>query len=136
MITGLGSVPIFVSDQDRTLAFFCDKLGFEVVLDRQYGPEFRWVAVARQAGATEIVLFRPVPSFLGEEEFKDLSTRIGTWTGIVFLTTDIQADYDTLVARGVEFRTRPTRQGWGGMEAIFSDPDGNFFHLVQRPKRD
>jgi lactoylglutathione lyase len=135
MITGLGSIPIFVSDQERTLAFFRDKLGFEVVFDKQYGPEFRWVALARQAGATEIVLFRPVPS-LGDDQFKELTARIGTWTGIVFLSDDIQADYDLLIERGVEFRTKPTRQGWGGSEAIFSDPDGNFFHLVQRPKKD
>ncbi|HYP30170.1 MAG TPA: VOC family protein [Blastocatellia bacterium] len=132
MFTRIGSVPIFVSDQERALAFYRDKLGFEVVLDQQYGPEFRWVTVARQEGETELVLFRPVPSIAGNQ-LKELEGRIGIWTGITFLTADINATYQTLRQRGVEFQTEPTRQAWGGTEALFSDPDGNYFHLVQRP---
>lgn len=133
MIKGLGSVPVFVSDQERSLAFFRDKLGFEVVFDRQFGSEFRWIALARQRGETEIVLFHPVLSIAGDQ-LRELEARIGIWTGIVFLTTDIESDYQTLQERGVEFQKAPTSQGWGGIEAIFSDPDGNFFHLVQRPQ--
>ena len=131
MITSLGSVPIFVADQDRSLEFYRDKLRFEVVFDRQYGPEFRWVAVARQRGETELVLLRPVRALAGDR-LEELNSRIGIWTGIVFFTDDIHGTYQTLLDRGVEFDTQPKRQGWGGMEAIFADPDGNRFHLVQR----
>jgi catechol 2,3-dioxygenase-like lactoylglutathione lyase family enzyme len=133
MITRIGSVPVFVSDQDRAVAFYRDKLGFEVVFDQRYGPDFRWVAVARQKGETEIVLFHPVPSIAGNQ-LEELKGRIGIWTGIVFLTDDIQTTYNELRERGVEFSTEPKRQVWGGSEAIFSDPDGNHFHLVQRPE--
>jgi catechol 2,3-dioxygenase-like lactoylglutathione lyase family enzyme len=132
MITRLGSVPVFVSDQERALAFFRDKLGFEVATDYQYGPEFRWLAVCQQQGGTEIVLFHPVPSVVGDRA-EELKKRIGTWTGIVMLTDDIQQTYDALRERGVEFTAAPRRQSWGGWEALFSDPDGNGFHLVQRP---
>jgi predicted enzyme related to lactoylglutathione lyase len=132
MITALGSAPVFVSDQDRAISFYRDKLELEVVFDQQYGPEFRWVAVARRKGETELILFRPVPSIAGSQ-FQELTRRIGTWTGIVFLTNDIETTYETLRERGVEFHKEPTKQGWGGIEAIFSDPDGNHFHLVQRP---
>jgi catechol 2,3-dioxygenase-like lactoylglutathione lyase family enzyme len=132
MITRLGSVPVFVSDQERALAFFRDKLGFEVAFDYQYGPEFRWLAVAQQLGGTEIVLFHPVPSVVGDR-VEELNKRIGTWTGIVMLTDDIQQTYSLLRERGVEFTAAPRQQSWGGWEALFSDPDGNGFHLVQRP---
>jgi len=131
MISRLGSVPVFVSDQDRALAFYRDKLGFEVVFDQRYGPELRWVTVARKKGETEIVLFCPLPAIVGER-YDEVKDRIGTWTGIVFITEDIEAAHKTMRERGVEFRTSPTRQGWGGIEAIFFDPDGNSFHLVQR----
>jgi catechol 2,3-dioxygenase-like lactoylglutathione lyase family enzyme len=133
MITGLGSVPIFVSDQERTLAFFREKLGFEVAYDYQYGPEFRWLGVAHRNGGTEIVLFHPVPSVVGDR-VEELNKRIGTWTGIVLLTDDIHQTYLTLSERGVEFSVQPRQQSWGGWEALFTDPDGNEFHLVQRPK--
>jgi catechol 2,3-dioxygenase-like lactoylglutathione lyase family enzyme len=132
MITALGSIPVFVSDQDRALSFFTEKLGLEVVFDQQYGPDFRWVAVARKKGETELILFRPTPSIAGNQ-FEELRGRIGTWTGIVFLTDDIEATYRVLRERQVEFQKAPTKQAWGGIEAIFSDPDVNYFHLVQRP---
>jgi len=132
MITRLGSVPVFVSDQERALAFFRDKLGFAVAFDYQYGPEFRWLSVVQQQGGTEIVLFHPVPSIVGDR-VEELNKRIGTWTGIVMLTDDIQQTYEMLRERGVEFTAAPRQQSWGGWEAVFSDPDGNGFHLVQRP---
>ena|SRR5947209_580233 len=132
MIKRLGSVPIFVSDQDRTLAFFTEKLGFKVAYDHRYGPEFRWLGVAHQEGGTEIVLFRPVASVVGDRT-EELNKRIGTWTGIIFLTDDIKQTYQSLRQRGVEFNAEPRQQSWGGWEALFSDPDGNVFHLVQRP---
>jgi catechol 2,3-dioxygenase-like lactoylglutathione lyase family enzyme len=132
MITRLGSVPVFVTDQESALIFFRDKLGLKVVVDYQYGPEFRWLTLAQQKGGTEIALFRPVPSIVGDS-LEELRKRIGVWTGIVFLTDDIDQTYKLLRERGVEFNVKPRQQSWGGWEALFNDPDGNGFHLVQRP---
>lgn len=128
----LGSLPVFVSDQERALAFYRDKLKLEVVMDKQYGPDFRWVALAWHKGEAEIVLFRPVRSIVGDKA-AELSERIGTWTGVVFLTDDIHGTYETLRQRGVEFMGEPKAQPWGGWETQFSDPDGNRFHLAERP---
>lgn len=128
----LGSVPVFVSDQERALEFYRDRLGFEVVMDMPYGQEFRWLTVAERKGGTEIVLFRPARSVVGDQA-AEIEKRIGTWTGVVFVTDDIQGAYERLRARGVEFLTPPAAQPWGGSEAQFSDPDGNRFHLAQRP---
>jgi catechol 2,3-dioxygenase-like lactoylglutathione lyase family enzyme len=128
----LGSVPVFVSDQERALEFYRDRLGLEVVLDIPYGPEFRWLALAERKGATEVILFRPARSVVGDQQ-AEVEKRIGVWTGIVFLTDDIERDYERLRERGVEFLTRPAAQPWGGWEAQFSDPDGNRYHLAQRP---
>ncbi len=133
MITRFGSVPIFVSDQERALEFFRDKIGLEVILDQRYGPTLRWVTVALRKGETEIVLFHPVPAIVGTGA-EELQERIGTWTGIVFLTDDINSTYQELLERGVEFRAAPKLQPWGAWETQFVDPDGNSFHLAQRPE--
>ena len=55
----IGSVPVFVSDQDRALEFYRDKLGFEVVMDMPMAPGVRWLVVAPVRGATEFILFHP-----------------------------------------------------------------------------
>lgn len=128
----LGSVPVFVSDQGRALEFYRDRLGMEVVTDMPYGPDFRWLALAEQEGGTELVLFRPARVVLGDR-VAEIKARVGIWTGIVFLTDDIHATHERLRARGVEFLAQPSKRPWGAWEAQFSDPDGNRFHLVQRP---
>jgi predicted enzyme related to lactoylglutathione lyase len=54
------------------------------------------------------------------------------WIGNVLLSTDdVQADYEELKARGVEFAQEPTEQPYG-VDAGFRDPSGNHFRMAQR----
>jgi catechol 2,3-dioxygenase-like lactoylglutathione lyase family enzyme len=131
MITRVGSVPVFVSDQERALKFYRDQLGLQVVTDTQLGPTFRWITVTPGPGGTELILYRAVPEMNGDQT-DEINARVGSWTGIVFLTDDIQSTYKTLSERGVEFEAEPSQQPWGGWETWFADPDGNRFHLAQR----
>lgn len=126
----LGMVPIFVSDQQRALEFYRDKLGFEVGMDDPYtgyGPEgYRWITVAPQKGGPQLILYHPGMLPSGGDE---LTHRVGSWTGIVFYTDDIDETYKTWLERGVKFDAPPSPQPWGGYETWFTDPDGNRFHL-------
>ena len=126
----IGAVTIFVSDQDRSIEFFCGKVGLEIANDYRRA-DFRWVSVRPRPGDTELILYRPVEPVNGEQ-FEDLRGRIGIWTGIVFLTDDIQETYRLWRKRGVNFESAPEWRPWGGWEARFRDPDGNEFHLAQR----
>jgi lactoylglutathione lyase len=125
----LAYVPVFVSDQQRALEFFRDKLGFDVTSDQSYGEGRRWLAVAPRRGDAEILLYDPRMS----QDNPDAESRVGTWTGFVFQTEDVRATYDEWHSRGVEFEAEPQRQPWGGFETWFRDPDGNRFHLAQVP---
>jgi catechol 2,3-dioxygenase-like lactoylglutathione lyase family enzyme len=123
-------VPVFVSDQQRALEFYRDKLGFEVVMDNPYtgyGPEgYRWITVAPKKGGTQFILYHPDMNPGGGEE---LQSRVGSWTGIVLFTDDIHGTYKKWKERGVAFDDEPSQQPWGGWETWFTDPDGNRFHL-------
>jgi catechol 2,3-dioxygenase-like lactoylglutathione lyase family enzyme len=112
------SVP--VSDQDRARAFYVDTLGFEVIREDDSIPGLRWIQVAPPGGTTALTLvtwFESMPA--------------GSLRGLVLRSQDMQADYDTLVARGVRFEGPPTAQPWARAEAVFSDPDGNSIVLQQ-----
>ena len=55
-ITDVHTITVPVSDQDRALVFYVDKLGFEKRLDVSYGQGQRWIEVAPASSATTIAL--------------------------------------------------------------------------------
>lgn len=130
MELAIGSVTVFVADQQRALDFYRDKLGFEITLDTPLGGGLRWLSVAPYGGATELVLFHPA---MAGAERAQIERRVGTWTGIVLLTENCRARYQELLALGVVFTSSPRQPFSGGWAAELADPDGNRIELVERP---
>jgi predicted enzyme related to lactoylglutathione lyase len=127
MITKVRSVGIYVDDQDRALEFYRDKLGFEVRQDTPMGEagpagheQKRWIEVCPKGSETVIIIYTP----------PGMENRIGGFSNILWDTDDIQATYQDLSAKGVEFTQAPAEQPWGWW-AQFKDPDGNEFGLGQ-----
>jgi lactoylglutathione lyase len=125
MITRIQSVTIYVSDQDKAKAFYTQKLGFAERMDAPMGPESRWVELAPGNGETSLVLMKPVAGTPGYDLAKSM---VGSWATFIFAVDDIQATYQALTARGVEFEDAPSRQDWGWW-ATLKDPDGNVIGL-------
>jgi predicted enzyme related to lactoylglutathione lyase len=115
------SAGIFCRDQAAAKRFWTETMGFEVVRDDPMGPEGgpRWIEVKPPAQDVRLVLFTPE----GQED------RIGTFSNVLFETDDIQALYDDLSAKGVQFTTEPEKAPWGRWWAQFVDPDGNTYGL-------
>jgi serine phosphatase RsbU (regulator of sigma subunit)/catechol 2,3-dioxygenase-like lactoylglutathione lyase family enzyme len=113
---------VFVRDIDRSLKFYVDQLGFNVVADARF--EFgRWVAIAPPDGSTILALTAPKR---GSENYK----LIGRNTHVGFIAEDINATYELWRNRDVHFDNPPQSQLWGGTFARFMDPDGNSFELL------
>src|SRR3954447_26873705 len=77
----LHHVNIFVRDQDRSLRFYLDQLGFILVIDYRYGERGRFVLVAPPDGTALLALLAPKPE---SEEYK----LIGQSRQAVFVTED------------------------------------------------
>jgi catechol 2,3-dioxygenase-like lactoylglutathione lyase family enzyme len=121
-ITQVGTVIVPVSDQDRALEFYLDKLGFEKRLDVPFGDGDRWVEVAPPGAATTIAI---VPPREGESA--------GIETRVAFATDDINADHASLRARGVDADEAVMRMGDPVPPMFFfRDPDGNRFLIIER----
>ncbi len=108
MIT-LSNTQLWVNDQEEALAFYTEKLGFEVRADVTL-PEmgdFRWltVAPAAQPDFSIVLMAIPGPPMIDAETGEQIRTLMAKgFAGTVFLTTDdCQASYEELKARGVEF---------------------------------
>lgn len=137
------AINIYVRDQDQSLRFYMDQLGFDIAFDAQLQSGERWVAVAPPDGSALLALIAPKP------ESRDHKL-IGRPTGVVFATEDVPAKYGEWRKRGVRFHYAPrlrrvkyqspstidqsnsTGQArvWGGVFTHFRDPDGNSFALV------
>jgi serine phosphatase RsbU (regulator of sigma subunit) len=137
---GIHAVNIFVRDQQRSLEFFRDQLGFELAFDARLQTGERWVAVAPPDGTAVLALIAPAPE---SDEYK----LIGRPTDVVFVTEDVTATYHEWRKRGVRFRhtprlrrvkydrpshnaNAPSTSLWGGVFTRFEDIDRNSFALV------
>ena len=134
MISRMSHATVYVTDQDKALEFYRDKLGFKVTTDVTMDGGFRWLTVA-PAGQSdfEIVLMEPKPGFMFEQEAADQLRALiagGKLGAGVFSTPDCQATYEELSAKGVEFLSPPAKRPYG-VEAIFKDNSGNWFSLTQ-----
>jgi serine phosphatase RsbU (regulator of sigma subunit)/predicted enzyme related to lactoylglutathione lyase len=118
-------VNIFVRDQDRSLRFYVEQLGFGLVVDENYESGGRWVAVAPPDGNTVLALVTPKRK---SEEYK----MIGRCRHAVLVTEDVLAKFEEWGKRGVRFHHPPQTTLWGGIFTRFDDLDGNSFALVGR----
>jgi catechol 2,3-dioxygenase-like lactoylglutathione lyase family enzyme len=133
-IAQASTVIVPVSDQERALDFYVQTLGFEKVLDFDYTDGERWIEVSPRGAATSLTL-----ALVHDGE------PIGIETRLVWDSADLEADHESLRARGVDVDTVIMRAGdpvvrWGGATLagqppmfLLRDPDGNSFLVVQRP---
>jgi serine phosphatase RsbU (regulator of sigma subunit)/catechol 2,3-dioxygenase-like lactoylglutathione lyase family enzyme len=96
----LHCVNVFVRDQDRSLRFFVDQLGFNIAYDTRVQSGERWVGVAPPDGAAILSLIAPKPD---SEQYK----LIGRSTQVVFVTEDVTTKFQEWSRRGVRFTTPP-----------------------------
>jgi catechol 2,3-dioxygenase-like lactoylglutathione lyase family enzyme len=132
----IANAQLWVHDQDEALAFYTEKLGFEVRSDATL-PElgdFRWLTVspAGQPDVAIVLMAIPGPPVMDDEVANQVRSLMARgFAGTVFLTTDdVQASYEELKARGVEFTEEPEERPYG-IDSGFRDPSGNSFRLTQ-----
>jgi catechol 2,3-dioxygenase-like lactoylglutathione lyase family enzyme len=121
-ISEINLVIIPSTDQDRSIEFYVEKLGFEKRTDTAFGDKYRWVEVYPPNGTTGIALAPP-----REED------PVGIQTGISLATRNIDGTHAELEAAGVDVDAEIMRMGdpvppmfW------FRDPDANTLLIVEQ----
>jgi uncharacterized glyoxalase superfamily protein PhnB len=132
----IANAQLWVQEQEEALAFWTEKVGFEVRADVTM-PEmgdFRWLTVGPPGQEDVSVVLMAIPGEpmldkVTQAQISDLAAK--GYAGTVFLTTDdCRADYQRLVDRGVEFSETPEERPYG-IDAGFRDPSGNAIRLTQ-----
>ena len=129
MIDEIEGIIVMVSDQQKALEFYTEKLGFTKKLDTAESG-FRWITVGPKDSKTVISLVDPHSmKEWAEKTPEEPEKRIGTPTGIWFFAKNLDQTYQELKSKGVEI-TEPKKQVWGGILSTVYDQDKNSFGLV------
>ncbi|HEX7292895.1 MAG TPA: VOC family protein [Conexibacter sp.] len=132
----IANAQLWVHDQDEALAFYTQKLGWEVGVDVTVAElgNFRWLTVSppQQEDFSVVLMAIPGPPVMDAETAEQVKRLMAKgFAGTVFLTTDdCVASYEQLKARGVEFTEAPEQRPYG-IDCGFRDPSGNALRLTQ-----
>lgn len=132
----LTNAQIWVRDQEEALAFYTNKVGWEIRSDVTV-PElgdFRWLAVgpAAQPDFSVVLMAIPGPPVMDNETAKQVKDVMSKgFAGTLFLTTDdVEAAHKELTSRGVSLAERPQERPYG-IDFAFRDPSGNNIRVTQ-----
>ena len=126
---------VYVHDQDEALAFYVDKLGFQVRADVRNG-DYRWLTVGHpDQPSFQLGLFKPGPPVHDEATAQALRALVakGAMPPLVLAVDDCRAAYERMRGLGVEFTQEPVER-YGHVDAGFRDPSGNGWKLIQSPR--
>lgn len=131
----IANAQFWVHDQDESLAFYVNTLGWEVRADVAMPDwNFRWLCVGpkEQQDVGLVLMPIPAPPMVDAATSEQLAEIVAKGAGgTLFLETDdCQRAYDELSARGVTFNDPPTPQAYG-IDTSFRDPSGNNVRLTQ-----
>ncbi|TXC72534.1 VOC family protein [Sphingomonas ginsenosidivorax] len=129
----LAHVTLVVPDYDAALAFYVGKLGFALVEDTPIGTK-RWVTIrplGTPASATTILLARAATA----EQHAAVGNQTGGRVAFFLATDDFARDHAAFTLAGVRWERPPSREAYG-IVAVFRDPFGNLWDLVEHTAPD
>jgi lactoylglutathione lyase len=122
-LSNIGVVMFAVADQDAALAFYTEKLGFELRGDSRFGEhdEMRWLEVAPPGSRARLALNPPMGGEPG-----------GGSIGVE--TADVLGEHARLSAiGGIDLDPEPMRTPGAPLLFMVRDPDGNNIVVVEEP---
>ena len=137
---------------DKSLAFYCDLLGLEVMRRQVQQNEYTSRLVAFEDAHLDVAMLRIPGAFAGPSnhhlelveylhprgEKTDVATNRPGAPHLAFVTEDIHAEFERLTAAGVRFKAEAPIEivagiNTGGFTIYFLDPDDITLELHQPP---
>ena len=123
----IGLVTLVVAEYDEAIAFYRDRVGFELVEDTDLGEGRRWVVVAPAGDASTALLLARAS---GLQQLARIGDQTGGRVALFLMTDDLAADHARMTAAGVSFLEEPRKEAYGTV-AVFEDLYGTRWDLIQ-----
>ena len=121
MLHNISHFTIYVEDDDAAVAFYTEKLGFQLIADDVWGESNRWLVVGIDMMTFPQIVIQKVEAG---------SDAIGKQGGIVINVADANQVYADWSEKGVQFAEAPTPQMWG-LQALAQDIAGNMLVILE-----
>jgi catechol 2,3-dioxygenase-like lactoylglutathione lyase family enzyme len=131
MTLSITHTPVYCVDLDASLAFYTERLGFELRADVPLGPQMRWLTVAAP-GDTHELLLAAIDHHIDAVDRPAMRDLVTKGELPVFIQVDdVNKTFESLRAAGVEILQEPIDQPYGVRDAAVRDPAGNHLRLSQ-----
>ncbi|RYZ30426.1 MAG: VOC family protein [Chitinophagaceae bacterium] len=118
---------LVVKDYDEAIAFYTQKLGFDLLEDTKLTDTKRWVVVKPKGeDGCRLLLAQAANA----EQQKAIGNQTGGRVFLFLYTDDIKRDYTNLVANGIRIVREMEEQPYG-MVCVFADLYGNLWDLIE-----
>ena len=122
---------LVVKDYDEAIAFYTEKLDFELIEDTLLSETKRWVVIKPKGdGSCKLLLAKAA----NDDQLKSVGNQSGGRVFLFLHTDDIKRDYTNYLSRGITFVREMTEEPFGTV-AVFKDLYGNLWDLIE-PKND
>ena len=118
---------LVVADYDDAIAFYTQKLGFELIEDTALSPVKRWVVIKPKGSSGAQLLLAKAS---GEEQISRIGNQTGGRVFLFMHTDDLDRDYKNLLANEVRIVREPSQEEFGKV-LVFADLYGNLWDLIE-----
>lgn len=123
----LARIALLVADYDEAIAYYTQKMGFELLEDTPRSPTKRWVVVA-PPGAKECAFI--LAKAANDTQKASIGQQSGGRVFLFLHTDDFWRDYHKMKAQGVDFTEEPRDEEYG-IVVVFRDLYGNLWDFIQ-----
>jgi catechol 2,3-dioxygenase-like lactoylglutathione lyase family enzyme len=131
MIDHINAIVLAVRDVEKCALFYRDKLTFNL---EQLERDEAYLTIGPGGGI--VLALKSLDLLAGqisEERIKPRQESLKRTHCVVFVT-DLDAEYNDLLQKGVHFLSSPRTQEGGWRTAHFEDPENNFWEIAQHPR--
>ncbi len=123
----IAEIAIIVKDYDEAIAFYVNKLNFDLIEDTKVSDVKRWVRIApKGSGQCGILLAKAK----NETQLKSVGNQTGGRVLLFLYTDDFYRDYNRMVEKGVKIHRQPSEEDFGTV-CVFADLYGNLWDFIQ-----
>lgn len=119
-------IAIVVNDYDEAIAYYTQKLHFELIEDTQLSEVKRWVLVRPKGSECALLLAKAA----NEEQKKAIGNQSGGRVFLFLHTDNFDRDFANLLKHRIEIVRQPQTEEYGKV-AVFKDCYGNLWDLIE-----